>query len=136
MEGSSPRSYFGVRHERRNGIARLLLTGELDLATAPMIEEQMALVEADGANGVLLDLRDLTFVDSTGLYAFVRAWKRATANGHAFAVVAATSTVNRVFKLTGIDAILQEADGLRLLAKFEAGVGSPVRLREREPIDG
>lgn len=134
MEGSGPRDDFVVRHERRNGFTRLLVSGELDLATAPALKEQMALVEAGGAKGVVLDLRDLTFVDAAGLRLFVGAWKRAAANGHRFALVGPTTAVHKLFQITGIDAIFQEADGLRLLEEFESAFG-PAPPVEGHPSD-
>jgi anti-anti-sigma factor len=70
--GFQPGSSFGIQDDRRNGVARLALRGELDLATAPKLEGHLEQVEQDGVRAVVLDLRDLTFVDSTGLHAFLR----------------------------------------------------------------
>jgi anti-sigma B factor antagonist len=52
-----------------SGACRLTLRGELDLATTPRLED--ALAEADG--NVLLDLRGLTFMDSTGVRVLLEA---------------------------------------------------------------
>ena len=63
-----PGSSFGIQDDRRNGVLRLALRGELDLATAPTLEGHLVQVEqdGDGVDSVLLDLRDLTFVDFNG----------------------------------------------------------------------
>jgi anti-anti-sigma factor len=59
-----------VAHEQ--GTTRLTLRGELDLGTAGQLES--ALAEADG--DVLLDLRGLTFMDSTGVRVLLEAAER------------------------------------------------------------
>ena len=55
-----------------NGARRLALRGELDLGTAGRLEQ--ALSESDGA--VVLDLRELTFMDSTGVRVLLEAAER------------------------------------------------------------
>src|SRR5919197_2925709 len=71
----SPRSPdpLSIRTDRRNGVTRVALEGELDLATVPVLEEHLAAIEHDGMRALVLDLRDLTFVDSSGLHAFLNA---------------------------------------------------------------
>lgn len=49
-----------------SGLARLSLSGELDVATAPRLEE--ALSDVDDAVVVILDLSDVSFMDSSGLH--------------------------------------------------------------------
>jgi anti-anti-sigma factor len=71
--GFHPGGLFGIQLDCRNGVARLALRGELDMATARKLEEHLMVVEQDGVGAVLLDLRDLTFVDSTGLHTFLKA---------------------------------------------------------------
>jgi anti-sigma B factor antagonist len=115
--GFQPGSSFGIQDDRRNGVARLALRGELDLATAPKLEGHLEQVEQDGVRAVVLDLRDLTFVDSTGLHAFLKARSRAADNGHRFALVGANEQVRKLLQLTATQGILEE-QGVRLLASF------------------
>jgi anti-sigma B factor antagonist len=83
--------------------------GELDLDTAPLLEEQLAAARAGGAKNVVLDMRGLTFMDSTGLRLVIR-WDTAGKNdGFEFAVVPGDDVVQRVFRLTGMDDHLKVA---------------------------
>ena len=109
---------FGVRIDRRNGIAHVRLQGELDLATAPTIQEHLPALEADGVRAVILDLRDLAFIDCTGLRALFNAWSYANHNGHRLAFVGATKRARELFKLTGTERILDGPHAMPLLKVF------------------
>lgn len=116
--GFHPGGLFGIQLDCRNGVARLALRGELDLATARKLEEHLMLVEQDGVGAVLLDLRDLTFVDSTGLHTFLKAKSRAADNGHRFALVGANGQLKRILEVTATQGEFDEQEGVRLLAQF------------------
>jgi anti-anti-sigma factor len=109
---------FDIQVDCRNGFARLALRGELDMATAPKLEEHLMLVEQGGVRGVLLDLRDLTFVDCAGLQTFLKAKRRAADNGHRFALVGAKDQLRRILQVTATQGVLDEQEGVRLLAHF------------------
>ena len=96
----------------------MALRGELDIATAPKLHEHLMLVEQDGVRAVLLDLRDLTFVDCSGLHTFLKAKGRAADNGHGFALVGANEELRRILDVTATQGILDEQEGVRLLARF------------------
>jgi anti-sigma B factor antagonist len=115
--GSRADSLFTIQDDRRNGVTRLALRGELDLGTAPKLEGHLRQVEQDGVQAVLLDLRDLTFVDSTGLHTFVKARSRAADNGHRLALVGANEYVKKLMRLIAIQGILEE-HGVQLLDRF------------------
>jgi anti-sigma B factor antagonist len=78
----------------------LALFGELDLASTPMLEAELAAVESSGAARVVIDLAGVGFMDSTGLQALLRARERAAANDHQFALKRGPHQVQRVFELT------------------------------------
>ena len=77
----------------------MLLWGELDMATAPELEEHLMLVERDGIGGVILDLRELTFVDSAGVRTLLNARSRAAEHGHRFALVGANEQVRKFLRM-------------------------------------
>src|SRR4051794_24989479 len=52
---------------QENGSVRLALSGELDISSAPRVEEELTRIEADPPALLVLDLRGLAFMDSTGL---------------------------------------------------------------------
>ena len=84
--------------------------GELDLDTAPLLEQQLAATRANGAHTVVLDLRGLTFMDSTGLRLVIRWDTAGREDGFEFAIVPGDDVVQRVFRLTGMDEHLRVAE--------------------------
>ena len=82
------------------GFTRVTLGGELDLATAPELAQ--ALTEApDGTAVVILDLSELTFMDSTGLHVILSARARLAAAGCRLVLVPGSRHVQRIFEITG-----------------------------------
>ena len=84
--------------------------GELDLDTAPLLDERLAAARADGAAHVVLDMRGLTFMDSTGLRLVIRWDTAGREEGFEFAIVPGAEVVQRVFRLTGMDEHLRVAE--------------------------
>lgn len=82
------------------GAAWVQVAGELDLAGAPRLAE--VLRDALGeARLVVLDLRELTFLDSTGVHVIVDASIHARGDGRRLHLVHGPHRVQRVFALTG-----------------------------------
>ena len=76
------------------------LAGELDIATTPQLEGTLREPRSQVAL-VVLDLRDLTFMDSCGVHAIVDASVRARQVGHRLVLLRGPREVHRVFALTG-----------------------------------
>ena len=85
---------------------RLSLTGELDLNTGFLLERQLRSIEEEGASVIVVDLRDLELLDSTGLAKLVAAHRRASAGGWRLAVVRGGRLVETVLKTTRLDGYL------------------------------
>ena len=85
-----------------DGFAVLALDGELDLATVTILDPAIdhALAEPERPRGIALDLRELDFMDSSGLRAVVLAQRRLADLGLRFALVRGGEPVHRVFELT------------------------------------
>jgi anti-sigma B factor antagonist len=81
----------------RGAATLVALRGELDLAGAAVLDQ--ALGRIDG-HDVVLDLRGLTFIDSSGLRSIAVAARRAGDAGRGFALVEGTADVMRVFDIT------------------------------------
>jgi anti-sigma B factor antagonist len=95
-----PRQFTCARADARAGAARVHLTGELDLATAALLERALREAQAN-ASQVVLDLRRLTFMDCSGMRVIVGAAQRARRAGQELTVVPGPAQVERVFTLTG-----------------------------------
>jgi anti-sigma B factor antagonist len=96
--------------ERADGQTLIALVGELDIASAPRFEEGLAEVEADTPGTVVLDLRRVDFIDSTGLRAVIAADERARTAGRRLVVVRGPAAVERVFNVTQLDQRLDIVD--------------------------
>jgi anti-anti-sigma factor len=127
---------FSIRVESRNGIARLALGGELDLATAPALNDHLAVTEQDSVRTILLDLRDVTFVDSSGLRVFMQARQRAELNGHRLVIVGANPTTRQVFEITGTTFLLDDAGAVATLEEFARTNGHIGSVGTHAVLDG
>jgi anti-anti-sigma factor len=97
---------------RDNGeIAVVVLRGELDITgTAALEPELERLAEQPGVEVVALDLRELEFVDSSGLRLVVMADQRLRAAGRRLALVRGPHSVQRVFDITRVTERLDFVD--------------------------
>jgi anti-sigma B factor antagonist len=89
---------------------RVVVAGELDLASAPRIEEELQRVEEQNPSIIVLDLRELQFMDSTGLRTIVNADARAREAGRRLVVVRGTENVQRVFEVTRLNERVEIVD--------------------------
>jgi len=90
--------------ERLDGEAiRIGLRGELDLEHAYTFDEELKRVEALNPDCICIDLRELTFLDSSGLGRLVAARRRAMKAGHRLVLVRGPAAVQRVFQLTAVE---------------------------------
>jgi anti-anti-sigma factor len=103
-------SSFRVDVRNENRTALVVVSGELDVASGPTLEQELAKSEASDAQLLILDLRDLDFIDSTGLSILIKAHQHAEASGRRFAVVRGTSQVQRLLSLTGLEERLTLVD--------------------------
>ena len=82
------------------------VAGEVDLATAPQLKESLAAIPA-GSGPVIIDLSEVTFLDSTGLSVLVTSWKHL----HEFnadssvRLVVNRPAIQRVLTVTGLDEV-------------------------------
>jgi len=80
------------------------VTGELDLASAPMLDQRLAGL---GSGPVALDVREVTFIDSSGLSIVIAGVHRARDRGERLVVVAEEDgPVQRIMTLTGLDQLI------------------------------
>jgi anti-sigma B factor antagonist len=96
------------RHDGTNA-ARVDVAGEVDIATAPDLERTLLAAEARG-RVVVLDLRELDFIDSSGVHVIITAHHRARQRGCRLALVRGPECVDRVFTLTGASEKLEIGD--------------------------
>ena len=95
---------FGVDVQRRDDVAIVQPHGELDLATAATL--LAALDEVENVGRLVLDLRGLSFLDSTGLRLLVALHRRSQREGFQLMLVAPAAPADRAILLSGLDHVL------------------------------
>jgi len=99
-----------ITAEQHPAQTRAVLIGELDIDSTSGFEEQLAAVEGDSPPILVLDLRRVEFVDSTGLRAVIAADERARSQGRRLAVVSGPNAVARLLEVTQLDQRLEIVD--------------------------
>jgi anti-sigma B factor antagonist len=104
----SPAPFSVNREQLSEGIQAIVVSGELDMHTAPQLERELdaALVEPTAA--VMLDLCDCEFIDSTGIALIVRSWQQldreAGGEGRGRLVLCSHNhQVRRLLQITGVE---------------------------------
>jgi anti-sigma B factor antagonist len=87
--------------EPRQGVAVIALSGEVDLAVAPRVEEALAGIPARA--DVVIDLGGCEFLDSTGLAVLINARREFAGEGRRFVLCAPGPQVARLLEVTGLD---------------------------------
>jgi anti-sigma B factor antagonist len=114
MSGNSD---FSISRHREGDATVVSPVGEVDLVTVDKVRAHVR--EATGESSrVVLDLRQVTFMDSSALRLLVEVQQLAEQDGFAFAVVRGPASLERLFQVTGLDGRLdlhddpaQAADG-------------------------
>jgi anti-anti-sigma factor len=99
---------FGTASRRIGDVLVVSLTGELDMGRAPEFEE--AIERAQGGSAIVVDLRELRFIDSEGIKALLRV-HFAGQDGHSsVSFIRGQDPVQRVLQLAGVDQLLGWTD--------------------------
>jgi anti-anti-sigma factor len=101
---------FEVRADPRDGAVVVVASGEIDLSSSPELRAALRDPSAR-ADTVVLDLRDVTFMDSSGLGVIVGQHKRAREEGFRFGVaIDGAPGVERILELSGLTTVLSLID--------------------------
>jgi anti-sigma B factor antagonist len=95
----------------RDGASTVALKGELDVHSSPDLRDVLHQLLADGKRVVVIDLRDLEFVDSTGLGVLVGALKKARQSGGDIELRTPTAAIRKALEITGLTQVFRVADG-------------------------
>jgi anti-sigma B factor antagonist len=106
MPGPTAAEPFQVSVRVESDRCEMILSGELDVSTAPLLRHRMAEVTDELETELVLDISALTFIDSTGLSLIVSEHKKLKAQGSELIVLSPTRMASRLFELSGLDSIL------------------------------
>jgi anti-sigma B factor antagonist len=102
---------FRCTTAERDGAVHVRPEGELDISSVPILEECLRSSVDGGARRLVVDLRGLEFMDSTGLTLLTR-WQRESRNDHfELALVRGDERIHRLFELTAMDSLFTFIDG-------------------------
>lgn len=104
------------------GLFSVRVVGEVDLSTAPDLKEALTEVIEGGGLGVLVDLSQVTFIDSTTLGVLMGAVKRLRPRGGEVAIACQDPNIRRIFEITLLD---------RIFAIFDTPEEGVAHLRTR-----
>jgi anti-anti-sigma factor len=91
-----------IRETREGAGCRLTPIGELDLATAPLLERVFdAVLREDDAEPIIVDLRELSFMDSTGIHLLLR-MQAACEGADRLRIINGSRPVERVLDVSGV----------------------------------
>jgi anti-anti-sigma factor len=107
-------SSFDVDVMPDRAFVRVRPVGEVDLSTSPDLRAQLDQLWDSGWTDIVVDLRDVTFMDSSGVHVLLDHHRRAARGGMSFAIIDGAPSVSRLLSLTGLDALLTYASVDRL----------------------
>jgi anti-anti-sigma factor len=102
---------FAIQSQERGNVQVIAVRGELDLHTAPQLEESVDAALENSDPALAIDLTACEFIDSTGIALIVRAWRQLSdgSNGEPagnFALCGLSDQVQRLFQITGLESTI------------------------------
>ena len=94
-------------HDSADPWVTLKVGGEVDILTSPVLEAELTTVLDEGSSSIVLDLEDVTFLDSTGLSVLLACSKRCQSQGGSIRLVSLQRNVRRVLEITGLMEVFQ-----------------------------
>jgi anti-sigma B factor antagonist len=79
--------------------------GEIDVYTAPRLREAIVAAIEAGHTRLIIDVRKVDFLDSTGLGVLVGALKRVRSDGGSLDIVCTQERILKIFQITGLDKV-------------------------------
>ncbi|WP_316726857.1 STAS domain-containing protein [Streptomyces sp. 11x1] len=107
-EGTMPLTQLTVHRHDRTTRALVTLSGEIDLATAPLVYAELAGCLRDGMRTIDVDLMAVTFCDASGLNAFLTTFRLGAGAGTILRLHYPPPAMARVIELTGSGFLLDE----------------------------
>jgi len=106
----------GIRLETKltdfNGINVLDVTGEIDVYTAPKFKEAINSVLSMGQNHLIINLAEVTYMDSSGFGALLSATKRLRPIGGTVNLVKCSGSINRILQITRLNTVFNTYDSI------------------------
>ena len=109
-DGLTPRAsqrFVAATGRREDGAPVVSVMGEVDLATAPALEQTLLRVAEDGTGEVIVDLTACSFLDSRGLRTLLLTRERLEQSDRRLALVLSNPSLMRIFRITQCDELFE-----------------------------
>jgi anti-sigma B factor antagonist len=100
-----------VKVKREDLTCIVLIKGEIDAYTAPQLKSELVPIAEEKDTNLIIDLTEVSYIDSTGLGVFVGTLKSTRRSGGGLRLVGLNERVRRLFKITGLDEIMDISGG-------------------------
>jgi anti-anti-sigma factor len=101
---------FDLQIVRDGAVARICPVGELDIASAPELERAIADASSEPGVRLVLDLRELTFMDSSGLRTLAQTNAQASKGDFELSIIRGPRQIERVLEISGLATLLPLVD--------------------------
>ena len=101
-----PHDEFRIEVHPERTVVRVAPVGELDLATVSSVQHQLQELRDSGFDRIVLDLRRLTFIDSSGLALLIAEHHIARDNGHDLTLIQGPPAIQRIMQICGVADLL------------------------------
>lgn len=96
---------LGIDVQHHDKAAIVNLSGEIDVYTAPKFKESLINLIEEGIHDIVVNLQDVTFMDSTGLGALVGGLKRVKPLGGSLVLICTQEKILKIFEITGLNKV-------------------------------
>src|SRR5271156_6780483 len=96
---------FGIDQRDHDGVPVIVVSGEIDLATAPELRTRIQRELAAGHPRIIIDLLGVSFLDSTALGVMVGGLKQCRAAGGDLELLVAEARILKIFDITGLSEV-------------------------------
>jgi anti-anti-sigma factor len=114
---------FRCVSQRLNGSASVALSGELDLSNVDTFRAHLSMA-IQGTGGVLLDLRDLRYLDSSGINALLYAHGALSPQSRRIALVGPSPNVRRILSVLALERLMPVFDNAEEALRYLHGDGA------------
>jgi anti-sigma B factor antagonist len=117
-------SDFRAETHTNGRVTTVKVSGELDLVSSPAFEAELERATDSDCDAIVVDLRTLDFMDSTGLHVLFKGHQRAQESGRAFAVTRGSDQVERLLTLTAVGDVMRILDSPEQVLETGHGPGA------------
>lgn len=98
---------LSISSDARDEVTVVHVGGEIDVYTAPVLRERLDEHITEGRDNLVVDLEDVSFMDSTGLGVLVGRLKLVRITNGSLRLVCSSERILKVFSITGLDKVFQ-----------------------------